>query len=182
MTRYLLPTIYAIILHMLIILLLCNYIQPWKTRAIGSQILHAYVVKQPIIIAKHKSELHHSASLLHKSPGNAISAPAEIQKSSNTAPQYGKNNQLLIMLHNQIQQYINDNNNDLLTSFGHRAATVQFLLTLQGQADAVHIIKSSGSKMLDNLAFQAVNSIEAANLAKKYLIRDTYFRIMVYFK
>jgi len=181
---YFISSIYAIILHILIILLLFNYIQHEKSSAVGyQQVLQAYVIKHPIIIAKHKlrHRQHHISSLLPKTTiqSHNISQQKSPSPSGEWLGMGPKNSQLLIMLHNQIQQYINDSNNDLFASFGHRAATVQFLLTTQGQVAAVHVIKSSGVRVFDNLALQAVSSIEATSLAKKYLIKDTYFRIKV---
>lgn len=183
---YLIPVTYSIIIHILIILFLFNYMQSEESRPVGNQIIQTYVIHQPIIIARHKAALHQASvtkpvvpDFQHKSLFKA-----GIMRSADEAhaPQAGKNNKLIIMLHNQIQQYINDHNYNLVTSLGPHAITIQFLLTPQGELGNIQIIKSSGVNMLDNLAIAAVRAIQPGYVAKKYLMLATYFNIMVYFK
>ncbi len=183
---YLIAVCYSIAIHVFVVLLLLTYFKSNSIQRIGYQhMVQAYVVNQPHIISKYEFQKYRPSALL-KSPKHIIPAKTTIHglkiKSTMTYEHIGKNQHLLILLHNQIQHYINENVYNLPRILDSRSVLIQFLLTPQGTLNSINIIKSSGIKTLDNLAIKAVTSTQPFHAAKKYLVTDTYFKIMFYFE
>ena len=183
---YLIAVCYSIAIHVFVVLLLLTYSKSNTIQRISYQhLVQAYVVNQPYIIFKHEFHKYRQLALL-KSPKHVIPAKTTIHgleiKSTMTYEHIGKNEHLLIILHNQIQHQIDESVYNLPKTLDSRSLLIQFLLTPQGTLNSVNVIKSSGIKILDNLAIKAVTSIQPFHIAKKYLVTDTYFRIKFYFE
>jgi TonB family protein len=195
---YLIAACYSVAIHILVVLLLFVLFESNPTQRIGYRyIVNAYVVNQPHIISKFEFQKHQLSdsfkSSKHVIPtmiaihgfkikSGITSEPNVHNTSINRLKLFGKNEHLLIKLHNQIQQQINENIYNLPRILDSRPVIIQFLLTPQGTLNSVNIIKSSGIKILDNLATKAVTSIQPFYAAKKYLLTATYFRIKFYFE
>jgi TonB family protein len=191
---YFIAATYSLIIHMLVILLLFGCIKTANPKQVGyKNVVQAYVITEPVIIAKHESSMHHTSENKNAIRAHSvIPAQSGIQKFQKLLDprvreddyfqkQKGNPNHLLIILHNQIQQQINNSNYNLPESLNKRSADVQFLLSPNGEVSNVNIIESSGVTFLDNLALRAVQAIEPCVEAKKYLAASSYFRIKVYY-
>jgi TonB family protein len=90
---------------------------------------------------------------------NAVSAVKE--KSKQQLAIKGKiNSALLIKLHNLIQQQVNNLAVQIPSFLKGRKASVSFQLNSQGIPKNIRLDKSTGSSWLDQLALQAVKSIQ----------------------
>ncbi|KPJ67552.1 MAG: hypothetical protein AMJ43_04710 [Coxiella sp. DG_40] len=196
--HYLIATCYSTAIHFFTILLLFNYFKSNSIQRIGYQhLIQAYVVNQPHIISKHEFQKHQLPVLPKSSkqgtPVKTILNKLKIKSGTafernvpntpiNHSKLSGKNEHLLILLHNQIQYHINENVYNLPKILDSQSVLIQFLLTPRGSLNFINIIKSSGIKILDNLAIKAVTSIAPFHPAKKYLVHNTYFRIKFHFE
>lgn len=199
MTRYfLIAACYSIAIHIIVVLSLFTYFELNTKQNIGYRhVVNAYIAIQPHIISRSEL-LHHQLlnSLKSSHPVTPVTRTIRGLKtrvknatkykvhaaSINHLKLLGKNEQLLIILHNQIQQQINENIYTLPEISDPQPVIIQFLLTPHGTLNSINIIKSSGTKILDNIAIRAVTSIQPFYLAKNYLFKDTYFKIKFYFE
>ena len=108
---YVIAAIYSVIIHSLIILSFFNYIKTEQPKPVGYQnVVHVYVITEPVIIAKHQSSVHHTSEHIQGAinrVGRDDRAPTAGKNNDYGQKRTGKTKQLLIILQNQNQQYIN---------------------------------------------------------------------------
>ena len=87
---------------------------------------------------------------------------------------------LLALIHHTISQYQTYPESALMMQ-QKGTVTVSFILTPEGQLKNPHIIHSSGYKILDESAIQAINAIPIIPEASKYLRQPENFQVDVMF-
>ncbi len=176
-----------------------NYIHATHQKLIGyKNIVQAYVIPDPIIISKRRGVIYHAQRdpavkqqddglcrgvIYHaqRDPAVKLRDDKRVRGDDYLQRKSGDPEQLLIILHNQIQQQINNNNYELPEALNKKSAEVRFLLMPSGGISDINIVQSSGILFLDNLAIQAVKAIAPCNAARKYLNTKSYFKIKVYY-
>lgn len=182
---YVIAAMCSLFIHILIILCLFNYVYIANQKPVGyKNIVQAYVMPEPIIISKRRGVIYHvqqNPAVKPRDDGLCRGVIYHAQRDDNQQRKSGNPEQLLIILHNQIQQQINNNNYELPEALNKKSAEIRFLLTSTGEISDINIIQSSGMIFLDNLAIQAVKDINPCNAARKYLNTKSYFKIKVYY-
>lgn len=188
------------ILHIVIItLLFCHFYQHKKYKVGNNNVIHAYIypksflIKNVNLVARNANSQHNkrkniAKTRIHKR-GEEIVIKRKNEKSfkqivkSKLAEQQlsGRRNELLIILHNLIQQNIVYPSS--LTQFvKNRNIIVAFDLYSDGHLDNIAIVHSSKVVLLDRLAKQAVEKIQPVTVAAKLLKSKSHFQVAVVFK
>lgn len=170
----------SILFHVLIIAGFIFHFQVNKISVGSGVILKAYVYHVPFLIKKtlkiastssvvrQNSKLLQNGHLLSQSHNN-IGENSLAQNES-----VGKYDSLAIVLHNLVQQQINISDT-LSVVAQNKKVGVTFTLFPDGHIESVNIVRSSGVLLLDNLARNAVLSIQPVHMPVKLSYRKIFF-------
>ncbi len=151
--------------------------------------IKAYVYHEPALIARHSSKAFPRSHVRHKysrtkprinSDRNKLMRESENISSQDNAAQFsGKKNKLLVILHNKIQQAVDDDLQSLPPFFKGRYLVVRFKLLTNGRISSILFLKKSGVEIIDRQVGRVLSSIVLARIAQRYLRKSALLRVHI---
>lgn len=148
----------------------------WHTPMTASLISNSSSHAQSRENSHKKIAIHSKQSITKVKQQLAPHKPLSIQTQKLSGQVAKVNSHLLIVLHNKIQAKVNESNYLIPDFLKGRTAEVQFELTPEKIIQSINLIKSSGSKQLDNLAISAVQQVKPPSIKQ-----DKTFRVNLLF-
>ena len=173
-------SLHVIIIGILVYLFLPNSLTQTGDRKIVSVYLTQLPAMIKTISSNNQSIIHRINKAQHGTTGLkqlTIHNPIHSSLSINKAGQYNK---LLILLHNKVQQQINNENYLVPDFLKGKSTQLNFSLSPQGVIKNIIVKQSSGLKSLDQLAVQAMQNSQLPQ-ADQFIKTTQQFTIKIVF-
>ena len=163
---------------MLLIILSFLWHRFHQHKLVGST-LKAQLVIEPVIITRKANAVsrpEHIRVNKQKSTTttNTIATSQNFHTVTTTVTHQGHYDQLLLLLHNQVQTQINAMAYRVPNFLRNRTAKICFVLSPNGYLKNIQIQQSTKASILDQMAKQAVSVMQPIDAAHKYLHHTTF--------